>query len=510
MTQEQVNSLAMHEVEKPNPAELFLEQDVRPLVGDQITDFWKAESKNWSQRFVKKTLSDLTASVGIIPETRVINPDPVEAEKEAANLLKFKTEHWMIGADIRVAGYLTITLATESLRHPQSQQKTEALLKTIGGAQARINWERKHELNLKKINSLPDKQREELLDQENTRYNSQVNKLQFLQNSQGRYTKKYQKLSTANPDKFHAHIDRKSRQSLRRFNGYSKLTNTMIGRDDRGNFSIEFLSGPWTQLGLREEPGIKSVEDPKGISVSFYRYNPDTGEKEFFVCFGKRDAFARTHQFTPAWQTSMTRAKEGNHPGQDYNPMLSSLKEAFKTAQSSNGVEISYVDLNANRNDESPIAVATIDWDSYTTKDQELILGILAKENKGKILHSWIPESKIAILRRTGIVDKDGLIGPAINGFLAISIGSRSPKEILQDGVNRHTASRLQQLLKQQPAELQALEAKAQKLIESPDTKAEGLLLQAMLITVMIGISKNGEISDQFPHRDMDLSRLEE
>ncbi len=288
-----------------------------------------------------------------------------------------------------------------------------------------------------------------------------------------------------------------------------------MGRDDGKNFVFRYESGKafklWTQGSMVEEDKL-SFAEPKGISVTFYRFSEETGEKEFFVCYGKRDAFARTHQFTPAWQTSITRVNSGNHPGQDYNPMINSLKEAFSVLQSGNGVEISYIDPNPNRNNESPIAVATIDWASYSKEDQNQILNVMVKENRDQPLkHAWIPESKIAVLRRNGMIDKNGEQGPAVNGFLAISLGSRSPKEIQKDGANRLALRRHQQLLESSTAINPEMIALAEeRLSSSEETAPMGQWLRSMLVIITDQLQEHKRIELDYPHSTHELNAKNE
>lgn len=493
----------IHEIPnaEQNPADGFLEHNIRSLLGDEIVDFWRTQTKNWTQRFAIKNLSELASAVGDIPQAKATN------DQEATPLINFKLEHWMIGSNINVAGNLAIALATETLHRTKKKATVATMLKTIGGAQARINWERKHELNLKKIAAQAPELHEKLLKNENDRYNSPLNKLQYIQRSQTRFVKARARQAQEPPQEFRSFLDRKNRLAIRRFNHYSALTQTVVGRDDGKNFVIRFESGPWTQAALVEEHNL-NFSEPKGISVTFYRYNETTGEKEFFVCYGKRDAFTRTHQLTPAWQTSMTRVKTGNHPGQEYNPMLASLKDAFSRTQSGNGVEISYIDPNPNRNDESPIAIATIDWASYSPEDQEQILKVMVQENNGKsLLHSWIPESKIAILRRRGMMDMNGDIAPGVNGFLAISLGSRSPKEILQDGANRLAYRLSQQLLSaNQDVTPEMIETATERLLESPETEQVGVLVRSLLLILTMQSATHQRITAEFPHTSHQLN----
>lgn len=492
-----------------NPAEVFIEQQIRPLLGDEIADFWGTQTESWIQRFDTRTLEDLVSDVSDVPQ-KVASTD-----QEAAPLINFGMEHWMIGGNINVAGNLAIMRGADIAIHASNDAYLENSLKSIGGAQSRMSWERKHELNLRKIAKQAPELQEELVKSENTRYTSPLNQLNYLQKNQANFVKRRLKQAQENPEEFKSYMDRRIKKSLHKFNEYSSLTDVVMGRDDSKNFVFKFESGKsfklWTQGSMVEEHKL-SFAEPKGISVTFYRFSEETGEKEFFVCYGKRDAFARTHQFTPAWQTSITRVKSGNHPGQDYNPMLNSLKEAFSVAQSGNGVEISYIDPNPNRNNESPIAVATIDWASYTEHDQNQILSVMIKENGNKPLkHAWIPESKIAVLRRNGMIDKNGDQGPAVNGFLAISLGSRSPTEIQKDGANRRAFQENQALLlNNSNTSPEMIVAATERLLSSPDTYNAGLLFRSLITTFTNQVNEHQRISTDFPHSNHELNAKNE
>jgi hypothetical protein len=487
-----------------NPAEIFIENQIRPLLGDEIADFWEIQTESWTQRFVAKSLDDLASAVGDVPK------NIVTTDKEAAPLVNFGMEHWMLGGTVNVAGNLAVMRGSDHALHAKNEAALKCSLESIGGAQSRISWERKHELNLRKIAKQAPELQAALIKAENDRYASPLNQLNYLQKNQANFVKRRLKQSQEKPEEFKSYLDNRIKKSLHKFNKYSALTNVVMGRDDGKNFVFRYESGKafklWTQGSMVEEDKL-SFSEPKGISVTFYRFSEETGEKEFFVCYGKRDAFARTHQFTPAWQTSISRVKSGNHPGQDYNPMLNSLKEAFSVVQSGNGVEISYIDPNPNRNNESPIAVATIDWASYTKEDQEQILNVMVKENRNQPLkHAWIPESKIAILRRNGMIDKHGDQGPAVNGFLAISLGSRSPKEIQKDGANRLAFSRHQQLMSissQITPEMTALAE--ERLLGSEETAPVGQWLKSALMILSDQLNEHERIELDFPHASHEL-----
>lgn len=496
-SKEQQSSVSIEKVGKPekvNFANQYLEKNVRPLLGDEITDYWLKQTETWQQRFVTKSLAELASAVGTIPETKVTTT------QEADAIVNYKLEHWMIGGNVNVAGNLAIALAATKSRHTHNKKTTKTMLDIVGGAQARMSWERKHELKLKKIEEEATELQEKLLETENLHYNSSMEKLAYLQKNQQNFVKRRLKQSAENPQEFKAYMERRALKALDKFNQYAPYTQIVLGRDDGKNFVIRYEKGPWTQGSLVEEDKLRFSE-PKGVSVTFYRYNETTGEKEFFVCYGKRDAFTRTHQLTPAWQTSITRAKAGNHPDQEYNPMLSSLKDAFAKAGSANGVEISYIDANPNRNNESPIAVATIDWASYSPEDQAQILKVMVQENNNKpLLHSWVSESKIAILRRHGMVDKDGNIGPAVNGFFGISLGSRSPAEIQEDANNRLTFKQIRQLgLDYSNVTPASLERATQKMIESGD-EAEALFLRGLILVIANQGKQYDRIHENFPH----------
>lgn len=487
-----------------NPAQIFIEQQIRPLLGGEIADFWGSQTENWTQRFNSKPLEDLVSDVSNVPQKLATT------DQEASPLINFGMEHWMVGGNINVAGNLAIVSGADLALHARNDESLDKSLKSIGGAQSRMSWERKHELNLRKIAKEAPELQENLIKVENDRYTSPLNQLNYLQKNQANFVKRRTKQAKENPEEFKSYLDRRIKKSLHKFNEYSSLTDVVMGRDDGKNFVFKFESGKtfklWTQGSMVEEHKL-SFAEPKGISVTFYRFNETTGEKEFFVCYGKRDAFARTHQFTPAWQTSITRVKSGNHPGQDYNPMLTSLKDAFSVAQSGNGVEISYIDPNPNRNNESPIAVATIDWASYSPEDQAQILKVMVKENKDQPLkHSWIPESKIAVLRRNGMIDKNGDQGPAVNGFLAISLGSRSPKEIQKDGANRLAFRRHQQLLETSSTITPEMIALAEERLSiSEETTPIGPWLRSMLMILTDQLNEHERIELDYPHSTHEL-----
>lgn len=488
-----------------NPAEIFIENQIRPLLGNEIADFWQTQAESWTQRFVAKSLDDLASAVSDIPK------NIVTTDKDAAPLVNFGMEHWMLGGTVNVAGNLAIMRGADHALHAKNESILKSSLESIGGAQSRISWERKHELNLRKISKQAPELQDELIKAENNRYVSPLNQLNYLQKNQANFVKRRLKQNQENPEELKSYLDRRIKKSLHKFNEYSALTNVVMGRGDGKNFVFRYESGKafklWTQGSMVEEDKL-SYAEPKGISVTFYRFSEETGEKEFFVCYGKRDAFARTHQFTPAWQTSITRVKSGNHPGQDYNPMLNSLKEAFSVAQSGNGVEISYIDPNPNRNNESPIAVATIDWASYSKEDQEQILNVMVKENRDQPLkHAWIPESKIAVLRRNGMIDKNGDQGPAVNGFLAISLGSRSPKEIQKDGANRLALRRHQELLEKSSGITPEIVALAEeRLLGSEETAPMGPWLRSTLIILTEQLKEHDRIELEFPHSSHELN----
>lgn len=487
-----------------NPANIFIHQQIRPLLGEEIANFWETQTETWTQRFVTKTLDDLVSAVSEVPKK------VVKTDKDAAPLINFGMEHWMLGGTINVAGNLAILCGADLILHTSDLTTTQSSLESIGAAQSRIGWERKHELNLQKISKQAPELQEELVNTENDRYSSPLNQLRYLQRNQSIFVKRRLKQARENPKELKSYLDRKLKKSLHKFNEYSSLTNIVLGRDDGKNFVFRYESGKgfklWTQGSMVEEDKLSSVE-PKGISVTFYRFSEETGEKEFFVCYGKRDAFARTHQFTPAWQTSITRVHSGNHPGQDYNPMLTSLKDAFSKAQSANGVEISYIDPNPNRNNESPIAVATIDWASYSKEDQEQILKVMVKENKDQPLkHAWIPESKIAVLRRKGMIDQHGDLGPAVNGFLAISLGSRSPTEIQKDAANRRAFEKNQALLLNNlDLTPEMINTTTERLLDSPESYVAGLLFRSLITTLTNQVREHQRISADFPHSDHEL-----
>jgi hypothetical protein len=492
-----------------NPAEIFVEQQIRPLLGNEIADFWHTQTETWTQRFVAKSLDDLISAVGDVPKNMVTT------DKDAAPLVNFGMEHWMLGGTVNVAGNLAIMRSADHALHAKNEDAIKSSLESIGGAQSRMSWENKHKLNLRKITKEASELQDELIKAENERYASPLNQLNYLQKNQANFVKRRLKQSQEKPEEFKSYLDRRIKKSLHKFNEYSTLTNVVMGRDDGKNFVFRYESGKafklWTQGSMIEEDKL-SFAEPKGISVTFYRFSEETGEKEFFVCYGKRDAFARTHQFTPAWQTSITRVKSGNHPGQDYNPMLNSLKEAFSVAQSGNGVEISYIDPNPNRNNESPIAVATIDWASYSKEDQEQILNVMVKENRDQPLkHAWIPESKIAVLRRSGMIDMNGDQGPAVNGFLAISLGSRSPKEIQKDGANRLALRRHQELLEKSSGITSEMAALAEeRLLGSEETAPMGPWLRSALIILTEQLKEHERIELDFPHSTHELNAKNE
>jgi hypothetical protein len=506
MTPDTRLSLVNPETKQPNPAEVFLEQEIRPLLGDEITNFWKSQTDKWTQQFVQQKLNVLMDRVGNIPETKAAT------DKEADPTIKFKLEHWMLAGNIHVAGNLTIASAAEAISRTNNPEEIQTLLKTMGGAQARINWEIKHNHHLDELNRVFNFRRENgydtsfveaQIDAENQYYKSPLQQLNFLQKSQHSFITTQNKVLETNPNKFKKHIKAKQDEAFSTYNTLTKTAQTLIGRDDRGYFDVNLYLGPWSQLGTVEE-SLRNGHEPKGVSVVFYRINHETGEKEFFLCYGKRDAFSRTHHLTPTWQTSMTRISQGNHPGQDYNPTLDSLKDAFQQAGTTNGVEISYLDLNANRNEKSPIAVATIDFESYTPDQQAQLLTILEKENKG-IRHAWITEETLIKLGRIGLVDRDGVPAPAINGFLGIAVGRRHPKEIQTENLNRRTLSVMEQLYSENPEGFKALETGAQKLIESSETRAEGVLLLALIQTVLTQVGEHKRIQSQFPHLPQQL-----
>jgi len=485
---------------QPNFAKQFLEQQIRPILGEEITNFWVDQSDKWTQRFVQQNLNVMMDRVGQIPQVKATT------DKEATPAIKFQLEHWMVAANIHVAGNLTIATSAEILSHTEDPEIVQTMLNTIGGAQARIHWETTHNqtinnltriINFRKARGYDTSFQEKQIIQENTRYQSPLNQLNFLQKSQDSYVKTQNRIRKDHPDTFKKDIKKRQEESFSTFNRLTRQVSTVVGRDDRGYFDVDYYLGPWSQLGNVEDP-LRPGHEPKGVSVVFYRFNQN-GEKEFFTCFGKQDAFARTLHLSPTWQSSYTRIQEGNHPGQDYNPTLDSLKDAFQQASTTNGVEICYLDLNANRNEKSPIAVATINWDSYSEEQKAQILVVLEKENKG-LKHAWITEENIIKIGRTGLVDKEGVPSPAINGFLAIAIGRRHPKEIQQDNLNRRTLIEIKRHLADNPGEFGHLEAMAIKLIEQAETRGKGILLQALLQTLLFQVTEHERIELEFPH----------
>jgi len=497
---------------RDNPAISYLENHVLPLVGPEITSFWVSQADTWSQRFQEQSLATLIEAVGEVPLTKA------NSDKEALPALRFKLEHWVVGGEIDVASNLAIAFSSENILRVQGQPERHLPaitdnLRNIGGAQARLRWEKNHLNRLRRLerslalaeNPETKQELESQLEQAQVHYNSPLSQLNFLQRSQRAYVANRLTTLSHNPSQFFDRMKRQQSNAFSRFNRFSQLTNTTLGRDDSGFFNINYYRGLWPQLGLVEEPTLES-HTPKGISVVFYRFNKNTGEKEFFLCYGKRDAFARTHHFTPTWQTSMTRVQQGNHPNQPYNPTLARLQEAFQNAEANNGVDISYLDLNANRNASSPIAVATIDFNSYPESEQQQIIDILTEENKGDLKHAWISEEVLARLGRSGLLDKKGIPAPALNGFLGIAIGRRSPKEIQLENVNRRALSAIQAALAEHPnASLAMILEEIGGLITETENSENTLLLQAIIQTVLTQVRETQSIHKAFPHKPHQL-----
>lgn len=485
----------------PNLAIPYLNEVIRPLLGNEIADFWISQAGSWTQRFVKLSQEDTIRKIGEIPEKVVTTDD------DATNIVKFNLEHWMLGGNIHVAGYMNLAINSELiLRESNNHEKVEQALKSMGGAQARMHWEERHVkivnelqriIQYKEENRYDASFQQEQLSKENQHYKSPLAQLKFLQKSQKGYLDTQLSLYKKDRTKFANNIKRVKEESFSNFVRLTKDTLTIFGRDDDGYFDFNFYKWAWTQGGIVEEPSLNG-EQPKGVSVVFYRFN-EAGEKEFFLCYGKRDGFARTHHLTPTWQTSMSRIEKGNHAGQDYNPTLDSLKDAFHHAGATNGVEISYLDLNANRIEQSPIAVATINWASYSEEQQAQILTILEKENKG-LKHAWITEEQLILLGRKGLIDKGGKPSPAINGFLGIAVGRRHPKEIAETNLNRRMSKLIHHLLANYPQEADQLIELSSQLELSPGSQNAGWLLRILMSALTSHKETSDLITASYPH----------
>lgn len=271
-----------------------------------------------------------------LPESTMPDGTPKENKFWARELAQ-----WFLGGRTEVGANLAITMLATQLEEyvntlGNEDSQTDSLITQLATAEARLAWgkiEDQERQNLTNEDALITIQREFLTE----KIEARIKQLKALQEEN--------RLKNLLPEI--------SRNALSDFIKTTQETDVIFGRLDQGFFDFIYITGPWDQLAVREEPRLNREQAMPfiGFALLMTRRNPNNGALEF-ACSIDREPGAVSVR--PTYQTSATRLPkfDGIHwvPREGVEEAwLQSVQEFLTRKKLTSGVEVFSINSNPSR-----------------------------------------------------------------------------------------------------------------------------------------------------------------